>query len=73
MPVYEYQCRTCDERFEARRPMADAGTPISCPQGHEETMRVLSAFASVGTSSSAGGAPAPPGGCGGGCRCAAQA
>ena len=48
MPVYEYRCRICDTRFEARRPMSEAAAPISCPDGHVDTTRVLSVFASVG-------------------------
>jgi putative FmdB family regulatory protein len=75
MPVYEYQCRTCDSRFEARRPMSEATSPIKCPDGHDNTTRLLSVFASVGRS---GGSMAPQpgavrpagGGCGPGCACA---
>lgn len=76
MPVYEYVCRTCDSRFEARRPMSQAGDPMPCPDGHADTTRLLSVFASVGRSVSGSGsalAPAgvgPVGGCGAGCACA---
>jgi putative FmdB family regulatory protein len=74
MPVYEYLCRSCDERFEARRPMSEAGSPISCPEGHAETSRLLSVFASVGRTAGGESAPAPApagfGGCGAGCACA---
>ncbi|HWE53928.1 MAG TPA: zinc ribbon domain-containing protein [Acidimicrobiales bacterium] len=74
MPVYEYVCRTCDSRFEARRPMAEAGDPMPCPDGHPETARLLSVFASVGRSDSGGAmapmASGPVGGCGAGCGCA---
>ncbi len=75
MPVYEYACRACDTRFEARRPMAEASSPIECPEGHPDTVRVLSAFASVGHAVSTpafSAAPAGGGGCcgGGGCACA---
>jgi putative FmdB family regulatory protein len=71
MPVYEYLCRTCDTRFEARRPMREASTPIDCPDGHQDTTRLLSIFASV---SHGAAAPAPPAagggaGCGPGCAC----
>lgn len=73
MPVYEYVCRSCDTRFEARRPMSEAGAPIGCPAGHADTTRVLSVFAAVGASRSAP-APVPSaggaGGCGPGCACA---
>ena len=73
MPVYEYVCRTCDSRFEARRSMADASAPIDCPDGHEDTTRLLSVFASVGRASTGGAGsslPPPAGGCGAGCACA---
>jgi putative FmdB family regulatory protein len=75
MPVYEYVCRTCDSRFEARRSMDDASAPIDCPDGHSETTRLLSVFASVGraaagpgyASSMAGTSGAVMSGAGGGC------
>lgn len=73
MPVYEYVCRTCETRFEARRSMGEAGDPIACPEGHVETTRLLSAFASVGRASGSSPAPVagpPVGGCGAGCACA---
>jgi putative FmdB family regulatory protein len=74
MPVYEYLCRTCDTRFEARRPMSEAGAPIPCPGGHEDTARLLSVFASVGKSTEPRPAGPPSGGgCGPGCACAASA
>lgn len=74
MPVYEYRCRTCDTRFEARRPMSDAAAPINCPDGHVDTTRLLSVFASVGSGGAApamqtAGARPAGGGCGPGCAC----
>jgi putative FmdB family regulatory protein len=75
MPVYEYLCRTCDTRFEARRSMTESAAPIDCPDGHGDTTRLLSVFASVGRSAGAAGGPTPMsapvgGGCGAGCACA---
>lgn len=72
MATYEFRCRTCGTTFEARRPMADADAPASCPDGHADTTRLLSVFASVGGSRpSAPMAPLPSGGgcCGGACGC----
>jgi len=66
MPLYEFRCRTCDEVFEVRRPMAEANDPATCPSGHEGSVRRLSVFASVGAPSAA----PPTGGCGSGCGCA---
>lgn len=73
MARYEYRCRTCDDRFELRRSMAEADAPAACGEGHTDVVRLLSVFASVG-SASAGSAPsAAPmpsgGGCGGHCAC----
>lgn len=77
MPVYEYLCRTCDTRFEARRSMDQASDPIACPDGHGDTTRVLSVFASIGrdqVAAPAGWGQAASGGggcgCGGACSCA---
>jgi putative FmdB family regulatory protein len=72
MPVYEYLCRTCDTRFEARRAMGEAGSPIDCPDGHPDTTRLLSMFASVAHAAEPARSPVASrgGGCGPGCACA---
>jgi len=45
MPIYEYICLDCKERFEALRSMKDADTPISCTScASEHTSRLLSLF-----------------------------
>ncbi|MHB1090201.1 MAG: FmdB family zinc ribbon protein [Ilumatobacteraceae bacterium] len=71
MPMYEFRCRTCDTAFEERRPMAQANDPATCPEGHDNTVRLLSVFASVGasTTSSSPVPVAPARGCGSGCGC----
>lgn len=79
MAVYEYRCKTCDDRFEVSRPMTMATPAVTpCPQGHTDTVKLLSAFAKVGAGvgGSAGSVPSMPampmggGGCGSGCGCA---
>ncbi|WP_406198236.1 zinc ribbon domain-containing protein [Kitasatospora sp. NBC_01560] len=71
MPRYDFRCRSCGATFELRRAMAQANDPAVCPQGHEDTVKLLSAVAVTG--GAGGGAPqqAPSGGgggcCGGGC------
>jgi putative FmdB family regulatory protein len=58
MPIYEYICLDCKQRFEVLRPMKDADEPILCAacQG-EHTSRLLSVFfASSGGKVVAGGA-----------------
>ncbi|MCF3107117.1 zinc ribbon domain-containing protein [Streptomyces roseoverticillatus] len=69
MPRYEYRCRACGDTFELSRPMAESSAPATCPVGHEDTVKLLSAVAVTG-GSGASAAPAPQGGggcCGGGC------
>jgi putative FmdB family regulatory protein len=76
VPLYEYRCRTCDETFEARRPMSQSSDPAECPNGHVDSRRVLSVFQSVGVGAGSSSSPAPGpsvpmggGGCGAGCGC----
>jgi putative FmdB family regulatory protein len=73
MPTYDFRCRTCDTTFELRRSMQDSSAPAVCPDGHDDAVRLLSVFASVGGASSRAAAPSmpsmPAGGCGSGCGC----
>ncbi|MEU4566596.1 zinc ribbon domain-containing protein [Micromonospora sp. NPDC023956] len=73
MPRYEFRCRACGATFEVNRPMAQAGAPASCPQGHHDTVKLLSTVAVTGRGGAGpvGGGAAPAGGgcCGGGCGC----
>jgi putative FmdB family regulatory protein len=74
MPRYEYRCRACGDTFEVRRPMAASADVTVCPQGHDDTVKLLSTVAVVGgRSGSAASAPAPRSGgggcCGGACGC----
>jgi len=49
MPIYEYQCKKCDERFEAIRPMGDTGRGLTCPEcGAKAPKKVPSVFAARG-------------------------
>ncbi|MGD0684593.1 MAG: zinc ribbon domain-containing protein [Streptosporangiaceae bacterium] len=76
MPRYEYRCRACGATFERARPMSEASEPCTCPAGHDDTVKLLSAVA-VGGRASAGPAGGGRGGgggggggcCGGGCGC----
>ncbi|MFJ9242805.1 zinc ribbon domain-containing protein [Streptomyces sp. NPDC101776] len=68
MPRYEYRCRVCGSTFEVSRPMAESAAPASCPSGHEDTVKLLSAVAVGGAASApAGGGGGGGGCCGGGC------
>ncbi|MFK3985469.1 zinc ribbon domain-containing protein [Micromonospora sp. NPDC050397] len=72
MPRYEFRCRACGDTFEINRPMAEASAPASCPQGHDDTVKLLSAVSVTGRGGSASGGPVSPAGggcCGGACGC----
>ena len=71
MPIYEYICQDCGERFDALRSMREADAPIAC--GHCQsvhTTRQLSVFfaQSGGRNASASAVSTSSSGCGcGGC------
>jgi len=46
MPLYEYFCPTCNQKFELLRSMSRAEETATCPSGHPGANRVLSLFAS---------------------------
>ncbi|MFI7548529.1 FmdB family zinc ribbon protein [Verrucosispora sp. WMMD703] len=72
MPRYEFRCRACGATFEVNRPMAQAGEPAPCPQGHADTVKLLSTVAVTGRGGGGSGAASAAGGggcCGGGCGC----
>jgi putative FmdB family regulatory protein len=66
MPRYEYRCRACGDTFEVSRPMSASSQPSACPQGHDDTVKLLSTVAFTGGRSAA---PVPQGGAGGGGCC----
>ena len=50
--------------------MSASSDPATCPQGHEDTVKLLTTVGLGGQSSAAGGAPVGGGGCcGGACGC----
>jgi putative FmdB family regulatory protein len=65
MPRYDFRCRACGDTFEINRPMSESSAPALCPEGHGDTVKLLSTVAVTGRG---GGAPsqAPAAG-GGGC------
>ncbi|MCL4543969.1 MAG: zinc ribbon domain-containing protein [Chloroflexi bacterium] len=70
MPLYEYVCLECNERYEELRPASKADTVIPCTTcGSARVKRLLSVFAAprgaaVEVGSSTGGCA-----CGGHCSC----
>lgn len=71
MPRYDFRCRACGATFEVSRPMADSAEPAQCPEGHSDTVKLLSTIAVTGRAGSSAEAAAPSGGgcCGGACGC----
>ncbi len=53
MPLYEYLCRTCGERFEELKPIANSHDDATCASGHPGAQRVVSLFATVGAACAA--------------------
>ncbi len=55
MPIYEYECRKCNERFEVMQKMSEGNEGLSCPKCKaEKPERLLSAFCSSKGKSSPG-------------------
>lgn len=51
MPIYEYECTACGEKFELRRSITASDSDIECPAcGTTHPRRIISVF-SAGTSS----------------------
>ncbi|OLB65986.1 MAG: FmdB family transcriptional regulator [Actinobacteria bacterium 13_2_20CM_2_72_6] len=70
MPRYEFRCRACGDTFEVNRPMSESGAPARCPDGHADTVKLLSTVALNGGGGAArASAPAGGGCCGGSCGC----
>jgi putative FmdB family regulatory protein len=44
MPIYEYVCSDCEQKFELLKPMSQAGEGVTCPKCGGKAGRVLSAF-----------------------------
>jgi putative FmdB family regulatory protein len=70
MPRYEFRCRACGDTFVVNRPMSESGDPAACPQGHDDTVKLLNTIGLAGGAVSMN-QPASGGGggacCGGGC------
>jgi putative FmdB family regulatory protein len=60
MPIYEYSCKTCDNKFEMMRPFSQSTSPASCPTCKKTAKRVMSTFACFSVND--GGSATPVGG-----------
>jgi putative FmdB family regulatory protein len=51
MPIYEYDCPRCDERFERLIPLRAEHPTVTCPRcGTHEVRKQMSLFATTGSS-----------------------
>lgn len=51
MPIYEYECRNCGEKFEMLRDINDSDGTVKCPRCEAKSARrLLSVFATVSSS-----------------------
>ena len=67
MPLYEYECRSCDTRFDELTTLAAADDAVCARCGSTEVKRLLSV---IGGMTGSAGEPVGCGGCAGGCACA---
>ncbi len=65
MPIYEYYCSDCQNKFEKLCRMSQVDDAADCPKCKKSSKRVLSRFASF--SKDSGGMTTPVAGGGGGC------
>lgn len=72
MPIYEYTCNICKNRFEKRRTMSQMNEPTPCPDCGSASQRQFSVFAAFSSDSSGNTSAISGGGCcgGGGAACA---
>ncbi len=62
MPLYEYSCSHCNERFEVLQRMGEGSEGLTCPSCKgPEVERQLSTFAGMASSSGPAEACATPG------------
>jgi putative FmdB family regulatory protein len=65
MPIYEYNCRKCESKFEKLVKSASAADDVACPEcGSKETAKALSVFAAVSSAPTGKSGGAPKGMCG---------
>lgn len=63
MPIYEFYCPDCKEKFELLRHISQVYEPACCPKCKKSSSKVLSKFASFSKDSSGVTTPATGSGC----------
>jgi putative FmdB family regulatory protein len=67
MPIYEYQCLDCHERFEVLQRMGEGAAGLKCPEcGKLRVTKQFSTFASGAGGQESAGSGLSTGGCGAG-------
>ena len=70
MPIYEYVCKNCKNKFELMRSFSRSNENADCPRCQKKAERILSACYSMSSDSSGVSQPISGGGgcgsCGGG-------
>jgi len=69
MPIYEYVCKSCQNKFELLRPFSKSQDGAECPRCHKEADRILSTCCSMsmsenGVAKDIGGGGSSCGSCG---------
>ncbi len=49
MPIYEYVCPACEDKFELIRPLSQSTEAATCPKCEKSAERILSSFACFST------------------------
>lgn len=63
MPLYEYQCKDCEKKFEALVSFKNADKPVECPHcNSKKTDKLLSTFCASTSGGTKGASCAPSGG-----------
>ena len=58
MPIYEYECAQCGQKFEVRQSIGEGGSDLSCPECHTSNPKKLfSSFFSPGANIAGYGEP----------------
>ncbi len=60
MALYEFRCRECGSTFEVDRPMQHSSDPADCPDGHSDTVKLLSTVSLGGKARTATRPVTPP-------------